>query len=68
VKTLQPVEGLGAQLAERARHEAAEWLKQGGQLRIEVECTSEVDPVPERFCELLDAAIAVAELNASINR
>jgi len=66
-KTLQRMEAAGVQLAERARHEAAERLKQGGELRIEVERASENDPTPERFRELLDAAMAVARLNASIN-
>jgi hypothetical protein len=67
-ETLRRVEALGGQLAERARHEAAERLKLGGQLRIEVERANEHDPTSERFRELLDAAMAVAELNASINR
>jgi hypothetical protein len=62
------MEAAGGQLAERARHEAAERLKQGGELRIEVERANEEDPTPERFRELLDAAIAAVRLNASINR
>jgi hypothetical protein len=42
-------------------------LKLGGFLRIEVERAGDRDPTPERFRELLDAAVAVADLNASIN-
>src|SRR5262249_11116455 len=65
--TLQRVEGLCVQLADRARGEAARRLKQGGEVRIEVERASEGDPTPERFRELLDAAMAVVRLNGSIN-
>lgn len=39
----------------------------GGQLRIEVERGRDDDPTPQRFRELLDAAVAIAELNESIN-
>jgi hypothetical protein len=67
-RTLERAEALGGRMAERARHEAAERLKLGGNLRIEVERASDHDPTPERFRELLDAAVTVAELNASFNR
>jgi hypothetical protein len=67
-RRLDRMEAVGGQVAERARHEAAERLKLGGRLRIEIERASEQDPTPERFRELLDAAVAVAELNASINK
>lgn len=68
-KTLQRVEAIGGAIAEKARRDAAEWLRreQGGHLRIEVERAGTGDPTPERFRETLDAAIAIAKLNATIN-
>jgi hypothetical protein len=64
-RKLERMEALGDRAADRARHEGTERLKLGGRLRIEVERASEQDPTPDRFRELLDAAVAVAELNAS---
>ncbi len=66
---LQRIEQAGGHLAERARHEAAEYLhrEQGGHLRVEVERRGDDDPSPERFRAILNAAVAVATLNATIN-
>jgi hypothetical protein len=52
-----------------ARRTAAEWLarEQGGHLRVEIERGGSNEPTPERFREILDAAIAIAQLNAIIN-
>lgn len=66
---LRRVEAAGGHIAERARHEAAEHLQreQDGHLRIEVERRGDDDPSPERFREILTAAVAVAKLNATVN-
>ena len=67
-RNMQRAEAAGVRVPAKARDDAAELLKQGGHLRIEVERTGDGDPTPERLRELLDAALTVADLNASINR
>ena len=41
--------------------------ERGGRLRIEIERSSERDPTPERFREILATAVEIAALNARIN-
>jgi hypothetical protein len=66
---LSRVEAVRPDIAERARREADRHLERerGGHLRIEIERDGDADPTSERFREILDAAIAIAQLNATIN-
>ena len=64
---LRRTDALGGEVARRAREEAARDVNRGGRLRIEVERANQDDPTPERLRQLLDTALAVAEVNATIN-
>jgi hypothetical protein len=66
---LHEFEARGGAVAERARREADAYRarEQGGHLRIEVERVNGSEPTPEHFREMLDAAVAIADLNARLN-
>ena len=59
----------GVAVPERARQEAEAYLalERGGHLRIEIERPSAGEPTPEHFREMLDAAVAIADLNQRLN-
>jgi hypothetical protein len=67
-KRIERFEAAGGRVPENARRQAEVHLQreQGGHLRIELERAGAEDPSPARFTEILDAAVAIAELNARI--